>query len=85
MSVKSEQEITDKQAVYRDVVGWEDLHTHRKHGKMVLMYRIAKHLIKIPASTIFQPVDASQKEDITRYLVLYCSVGANKFAFPHQE
>ena len=58
--VKSDQEFTIKQAVYRAWhPGWDDLHTHRKNGKIVLMYRIVNHLIEIPASTILQPVGAS--------------------------
>ena len=43
---------------------WEDLHTRRQHGKMVLMYRKVNHLVEIPASTILQPVGAKKQEDI---------------------
>ena len=61
MFVKSDQEITDQQVVYRPWhLGWEDLHTRRKHGKMVFLYRIVNHLIEIPACTILQSVGASQ-------------------------
>ena len=46
MFMKSDQEIIDEQAVYRPWhLGWEDLHTRRKHGKMVFMYIIVNHLI----------------------------------------
>ena len=61
MFVKSDQEITDEQVVYRPWhLGWEDLHTRRKQGKMVFLYRIVNHLIEIPACTILQSVGASQ-------------------------
>ena len=61
MLMKSDQEITDEQSVYRPWhLGWEDLHTRRKHGKMVFMYRIVNNLIEIPACTILQSVGASR-------------------------
>ena len=43
-------------------LGWEGLHTCRQHGKMILMYRIVNHLVKIhvPVSTILRPVSASR-------------------------
>ena len=83
MFVKSDQEITDEQAVYRPWhLGWEDLHTRRKHRKMVFMYRIVNHLTEIPACTILQSVGASQTRGHNhRYLVPYWSVDAYKFAF----
>ena len=61
---------------------WEDLHTCRKHGKMVLMYRIVNHLVDITSSTILQSVGTSRtREHNHRYLVPYYSVDAYKFAF----
>ena len=30
-------------------LGCENHHTHRQHGKMVLIYRIVNHLVEIPA------------------------------------
>ena len=85
MFVNSDEDITDEQAVYRPWhLGWEDLHTRRKHGKMVFMYRIVNHPIEIPACTILQSVGASQTRGHShRYLVPYWSVDAYKFAsFP---
>ena len=83
MFMKSDQEITDEQAVYRPWhLGWEDLNTRRKHGKMVFLYRIVNHLIEIPTCTILQSVGASQTRGHNhRYLVPYWSVDAYKFAF----
>ena len=63
-------------------LGWENLYTHRQHGKMVLMYRIVNHLVEIPASTVLQPVGASRTRGHNHgYLVPYCGVDAYKFAF----
>ena len=85
MFVKSDQEITDEQAVYRPChLGWEDLHTRRKHGKMVFMYRIVNHLIEIPACTILQSVGASQTRGHNHrsgFFKPYWSVDAYKFVF----
>ena len=80
MFVKSDQEITDEQVVHRPChLGWEDLHTRRKHGKMVFIYRIVNHLIEIPACTILQSVGASRTRGHNhRYLVPYWSVDAYK-------
>ena len=83
MFVKSDQEITDEQAVYRLWhLGWEYLHTRRKYRKMAFMYGIFHHFIEIPACTILQSVVASQTRGHNhRYLVPYWSVDAYKLAF----
>ena len=83
MFVKSDQEITDEQAVYRPWhLSLEELHSHRKYGKMAFMYRIVNHLIEILACITFQSVGASRTRGHNhRYLVPYGSADAYKFAF----
>ena len=75
MFVKSDQEITDEQAVYRPWhLGWEDLHTRRKHGKMVFMYRIVNHLIEYQHALFFSLSAHLKQEDITTDILSHTGV-----------
>ena len=63
-------------------LSWEDLHTLRQHGKMVLMYRIVNHLVEIPASTVLQ----SEQEDITTDILCHAAVFmSTSLLSSHQE
>ena len=76
MFVKSDQEITDEQAVYGPWhLGWEDLHTRRNHGKMVFMYRIVNRLIDIYQHALFFSLSAHlEQEDITTDILCHTGV-----------